>query len=430
MPLVLEMRFVSYYAGQRRRPIGLSDTGGTVLSVQQFRSVRTLILALLCLFTTLFSTPKTSFCAEPILQSLKATKATSALPVTVVSKWRITKVIRILKGKECEALPDGEIGLEYGLNSVAISNYTNGKDEYVVESFAMRFPSGAYGFFTFLQSRRDKGQRLFWAGHQLIRVRRENSSTSISSDFFEGLKKAFEGHNSIPPPLTTHLPKKNRIAGEEVYLIGSKALASHPRFGLLKDGVNFEGGTEAVSAEYHQSEKSLGLLLLEFHTPQLATDGYAKLDALKSTLSEPSFSQTVIKRVGNYVVVATPVKDAKTAESTLGEIKYTAVVHWEGKTYSAIPLEYRPPDTAALEEASETALVLLRTFYWIGSMLALAAIFGVCTGSGFFYWRRYQRKKAGSDDLFSDAGGTIRLNLDGKSEKFRKVKKEATELNL
>lgn len=329
----------------------------------------------------------------------------------------MNKAVRVLKGKECETLPAGEIGLEYGLDSVALANYVYGKDSYLVEIFTMRFPSGAYGFFTFLQSKADKCQRQFWAGHQLIRVQCEQGTSSISTEFIESLTKEFEGHDSALPPLTQHLPKSGKRAEGEVYLVGPKALANHPRFGFLKDSVNFEGGTEAVTAEYEQAETPLGLLLLEFHTPQLATDGYTKLAVFKASLSEPALSQIAIKRIGNYVAIATPVKEVKTADLILGEIKYTAVVHWEGKTYSAIPLEYRPPDAAALEEASETALVLLRTFYWIGLMLALAAIFGVCAGSGFFYWRRYQRRKAGFDNLFSDAGGTIRLNLDDESEK-------------
>jgi hypothetical protein len=345
------------------------------------------------------------------------TEALPPLPTTVANKWKMSKPVRILKGKECETLTDGEIGLEYGLNSATLANYTNGKDEYLVEIFAMKFPSGAYGFFTFLQSKADKGQRHFWSGHRLIRIRFKRGTPSISTEFFENLTKEFEGRDSVLPPLTQHLPKLSKMAEREIYLVGPKALASHPHFGFLKDIVNFEGGTEAIMSEYGQAETPLGILLLEFHTPQLATDGYTKLDVFKASLSEPALSQIIIKRIGNYVAIATPVKDAKTADSILGEIKYTAVVHWEGKTYNAIPLEYRPPDAAALEEASETALVLLRTFYWIGLMMALAAIFGVCAGSGFFYWRRYQRRKAGFDNLFSDAGGTIRLNLDNESEK-------------
>jgi len=55
---------------------------------------------------------------------------------------------------------------------------------------------------------------------------------------------------------------------------------------------------------------------------------------------------------------------------------------------------------------------LIRTFYWIGVMLTSAIVLGVVAGGLFFYWKRYRRRKLGLDDLFSDAGGTVRLNLD------------------
>ncbi len=389
------------------------------MSVQKFQGVRRLLFVALCVSAPLLQAfaPVASFCAEPTTQQGSATETTTQLPPIVANKWKATGGIRSLTGKDCESLPDGEIGLEYGLNKVTISKYTDGKDHYLVERFELRFPSSAYGFFTFLQSRGTKNQRQFWSGRQLIRIRRERGSAPVSAGFFEGISKAFENSSTALPPLSSHLPKTNRVAEGELYIVGPKALANHPHFGFLKEAVKFEGGTEAVVAEYHQPEMTFGLLLLEFHTPQLATDGIAKLESLKAALAEPARAQTIIKRIGNYVAIANPVKDAKTADTVLGEIKYTAVVHWEGKTYSAIPLEYRPPDAAALEEASETALILLRTFYWIGLMIALAAVFGVFAGSSFFYWRRYQRRKAGLDDLFSDGGGTIRLNLEDEPEK-------------
>jgi hypothetical protein len=390
------------------------------LTVQQFRKVRIFILAALFVSAYLIISQIASFCAEAASQKPAITETPSRLPTIVANKWKVSPGIRTLKDTEYEALPDGDIGLEYGLNSIMTANYTDGKDNYIVEIFSMHFPSSAYGFFTFLQSKAAKGHYQFWVGKQLIRVRCERNSSPISTEFLRGMTEYFEGPDSILPPLIKHLPEMNKIAKGEVYLVGPKALAKHLHFSFLKDVINFESGTEAITAEYQQIDNPLRLLILEFHTPQLATDGYAKINELKTTLSEPALSQTIVKRIGNYVAVATSVKDVKIAESIFGEIKYTAVVHWEGKTYRSIPLEYRPPDAAALEEASETALVLLRTFYWIGFMLALAAIFGLCAGSGFFYWRRYQRQKAGFEDLFSDAGGTIQLHLVDNSEQEKR----------
>jgi hypothetical protein len=45
-------------------------------------------------------------------------------------------------------------------------------------------------------------------------------------------------------------------------------------------------------------------------------------------------------------------------------------------------------------------------------MLLSAILIGIIAGGSLFYWNRYRRRKLGLDDLFSDAGGTVRLNLD------------------
>ena len=341
---------------------------------------------------------------------LGAEPAPEGLPETVAPRWKAVGKVRVLTGAECLRVPDGEIALEYGLEAIASRNYADGKEHYLVELFELRFPSGAYGFTSFLQN--VGKQRAFQSGRRVIRVQRLPNSAPLLPEFFEALVKSFPESKDVPIPLPSHLPQTGKTARSETYFTGPKVLASHRQFNFLKGAVSFDGGTEAVTAEYQLSQAEVNVLLLEFHTPQLAHDGFAKLEAAQAKLPEAEKNQLVFKRIGNYVAVANPVKDKQATEALLGEIKYTAVVHWQGTKFSDIPLEYRPPDPAALEEASETATILLRTFYWIGLMLALAAGFGIITGSSFFYWRRYQRRKAGLDELFSDAGGTIRLNLE------------------
>ncbi|MEP7269891.1 MAG: hypothetical protein ABI882_00210, partial [Acidobacteriota bacterium] len=80
--------------------------------------------------------------------------------------------------------------------------------------------------------------------------------------------------------------------------------------------------------------------------------------------------------------------------------------------FTSIPFQYRPPDPAAIEEMRDTATVLLRTFYGIGLMIVASIILGVFAGWTVFYWRKQKRRRLGKDDYFSDAGDTIRLNLD------------------
>ena len=154
------------------------------------------------------------------------------------------------------------------------------------------------------------------------------------------------------------------------------------------------------------------LAIIEFHTPQSATVGHnAAVNALNA-LSDEARSKRIVKRTGNYVVVADGVADITAAQSIVDKVKYTVQIHWEGRKFTSIPIDFRPPDPAALQEAAETATVLLRTFYGIGILLLGTIIVGVFSGWVIFYWRRYKRRRLGLANVFSDAGGTLRLNLD------------------
>jgi hypothetical protein len=156
----------------------------------------------------------------------------------------------------------------------------------------------------------------------------------------------------------------------------------------------------------------MNLLIIDCYTPQLAADNYARLKKYIESLSAEEKSRRMIKRPGNYVVQAVNVRDRKTAQAIVDQIKYAPRVYWEGDRFNSIPYEFRPPDPLALEEARRTGAFLLTTFYIIGLMITGSVLLGVIAGGSFFYWRRYRRRQLGFENAFSDAGGTIRLNLD------------------
>jgi len=156
----------------------------------------------------------------------------------------------------------------------------------------------------------------------------------------------------------------------------------------------------------------MSLVIFEYHTPQLATDGYGKIQNYFESLSLQEKNLRLLRRIGNYIVFATNVQDRQSAEGIFSKIKYSPQISWEGKKITDLPIQLRPADPLAFEEASQTAQVIIRTFYWIGVMIFGAILIGFITGSLFFYWNRYRRRKLGTDNVFSDAGGTVRLNLD------------------
>lgn len=334
------------------------------------------------------------------------------LPVRVGEQWRAVGRVRTLDAAQSTVLPDADVYLEYGLQRLFHRVYTNGKTKATVEVLELEFISGAYGSFTFNRQYLQPNQHLFHEGRYLVRISIEPPSSSLDQTLVEAIKPNLVGEAGQFPFLPSHLPEQDRIANSEKYIVGPKALANLENFRYLKDLVNFEGGTEIAAANYRNGNGRMNLIIIEFHTPQSASDGHTKLQDRFNALPQPEKDKRILKRTGNYVVEAANIYDLAAAQNLVGQIKYEAKVYWAGRKLSDIPLEFRPLDPVALEEMKRTTEVLLRSFYWIGAMLLSAILLGIAAGGALFYWNRYRRRKLGLDDLFSDAGGTLRLNLD------------------
>lgn len=340
-----------------------------------------------------------------------------SLPDKLPDNWRANGATQNLSADQCLVLPDGEVFREYGLETLITRHYSNGPKKILVEIHRMKFPSGAFGLFTFYRYSHKDDRQSFHVGRYLISISGKNAQPDSLNSTIEFLRKELSQQTSSNDedrlsPLPSHLPELNKKSDSEIYLIGPTAISRIQEFADLKDVINFDGGTEAVAADYHHSSGVMNLLIIEFHTPQLATEGFARFQNHFSQIAEEKKTRIRHKRIGNYVVWAVNVADSSLADQVISQIKYNPSVSWEGKRLSDIPLAFRPPDPVAIEEASQTALMLIRTFYWVGLMLLGAIFFGVITGGSVFYWKRYQRRKQGIDDVFSDAGGSLRLNLD------------------
>jgi len=353
----------------------------------------------------------------------------SLLPEKLPDNWRAIGPPQILTADQFLILPDGEVYTEYGLESLIARHYASGDAKISVEIFQMRFASGAYGLFTFNRGKSNGARQEFHVGRYFIRISGDDHSAFTSKTLTDFIKAGLTSDGELPT-LPSHLPNQNKISDSEKYLTGPKALSKSQYFSDLTDIVNFDGGTEIATADYQIKGSSMGLMIVEYHTPQLTTDGYTKFQSFFEKLSDQEKKLKYLKRVGNYIVLAANVIDAADAENLIGQIKYNPSVSWEGKKISDIPLAFRPPDPVALEEASETAVMLLRTFYWVGIMLSCGILLGAITGGTIFYYKRYRRRKLGLEDIFSDAGGTVRLNLDdyllqSADSSLSKVKKDA-----
>ena len=326
--------------------------------------------------------------------------------------WRAVSPIRNLDANQISALPDADIYSEYGLQRISKRVYAKGKVKATVEIFEMGVISGAYGLFTFQRGHLQPNTHEFYVGRYLVRISNAPPSAVPDQSLVEAIKPNLIGEAGQFPFLPSHLPEQDKIVGSEKYIVGPTALSNLNNFGVLKSVINFDGGVEVVTADYRNGNEQMSLIIIEYHTPQSASDGYARIQSYFHTLPQQEKDRRILKRIGNYIVEAVNVQDLTSAQNIVGQIKYEAKVYWTGRNMSDIPPEFRPPDPVAIEEAIRTTQVLLRSFYWIGAMLLSAMLLGIVAGGSVFYWNRYRRRKLGLDDMFSDAGGTIRLNLD------------------
>jgi hypothetical protein len=342
----------------------------------------------------------------------QADVASSVLPDNPGGDWRAVNRTRILKSDEWGILPDAPIYTEYGLQRLYSRIYSKGDAKATVEIFETRYPSQAYGLFTFNRGSLSPNRREFYVDNFLVSIDSVLNDQQLDSSLSETLKKNLPSQSGNLPVLPSHLPEQHRIAGSEKYLVGPAALANLKGFSKLKDFIKFDGGAEIVVADYKIGDDPMSLMIIEYHTPQLASDGHRNSTKYLDSLSQDEKGSQILKRVGNYLVHAINVKDTTEAENLIGQIKYEYKIYWEGNKLSDVPLEFRPPDPVAVEEANTTLLIMIRSFFWVGALMTGSILLGLVAGCSFFYYRRYRRRKLGLDDLFSDAGGSIRLNLE------------------
>ena len=212
------------------------------------------------------------------------------------------------------------------------------------------------------------------------------------------------------PVLVKHLPNWQSTFTRASYAISFEGLKNIVLSQPIINELSFEGGTEAVTANYGQSQ----LVIVEFTTPQFAGDNdrriVAKVQELKS-LGQPVPS--AYRRVGNYSVFVFNAPDERAANQLIDQVKYEQVVQWLG-------------DDPHLAERLERLWGEAVGGVFIAVVKSSGVLFVICLGIGavigtLLFRHRRARKAA----FYSDAGGTVRLNLDeltGTSDPRRLLK--------
>ena len=199
------------------------------------------------------------------------------------------------------------------------------------------------------------------------------------------------------PILIKHLPNWEAVQKQAKYVVTlddlKRALPNQP----VIDSVSFEGGTEAVIANYGQAQ----MAIVEFSTPQFSVDDdqliTAKIQELK-TQSKPA--PTAYRRVGNYSVFVFNGTDEASANQLIDQVQYQKTVQWLGED----PHLYLKLQRYFTQTSASVLVAVLKS-----SGLSLIACLAI---GGLFGFLLFRQRRAQSAATYSDAGGSVRLNLD------------------
>ena len=224
---------------------------------------------------------------------------------------------------------------------------------------------------------------------------RQADLNELANEWAESLDK---GEGDVPP-LIKHLPNPEQAQKNAVYLNSFADLQRLPFQHAVFDAVQSGGNADAVLATYSPSK----LVIVEFNTPQLATENDKRIIARIQELwklGQPA--PTAYRRVGNYSVFVFDAPDEQTAKQLIDQVKYEQVVQWLGENPNILK-------EAQKRYVNTTLGVLVTVLKASGYALITCLGMGGLIGGLLFSYRRSQQKAA---TAYSDAGGMLRLNLD------------------
>jgi hypothetical protein len=329
---------------------------------------------------------------------------------------------------------------EYRVSAAASRQYGGSR----VAVFQSRSDLAAFGLFTFSsggakQTQDDLGSggavvdgvAMFWKDKYFVRVASSEAGRArpaAAIALARAIARAIvpRSETFARPVLMDSLPASQMIAGSERYFLGPESLGAHVERG--REMFKFPGDAEAVLAEYKQTTPTdalnqppatgtisnktgdagtpgkleaaspLKLIIVEYHTPQFATDALAGLNDFVEALPEEERKGVVFRREGNYVIEAINVRDRDLAQGLIGSITYPYTVKWLRN-----PL-WPTNDPFRMEK---TAQMLVSTFGLLGLILLTVLTVGSAFGATIFLKRRKRQQ-----EIFSDAGGMLRLEID------------------
>jgi len=199
------------------------------------------------------------------------------------------------------------------------------------------------------------------------------------------------------PVLIKHLPNWETAGKNARYVVTLDELKRNVANQPVLDSVSFEGGTEAVAANYGQVQ----LVIVEFSTPHFSVENDQRIAAkIQELKSQTQPVPTAYRRVGNYSVFVFNGTDETSANQLIDQVRYEKVVQWLGDD----PHLYEKLQRYFVETSAGVLVAVIKS-----SGLALLACLAIGGLVGFLLFRQ---RRAQAAAVYSDAGGSVRLNLD------------------
>ena len=241
----------------------------------------------------------------------------------------------------------------------------------------------------------------FYKGRAYVTVQAVDKSVNAEAviSFAKAFAAALDAGGGEMPVLVKHLPNWQNVR-LPLYAVNVETLKHQFGENSVFSAVSFAAGAEAVSADYGNQH----LVLIEFNTPQAATEQNEKITArIQELRSQGQPAPTGYRRVGNYAVFVFDSPNEQAANQLIDQVKYEQLVQWLGEN----PFSYE----RATREFTETTLgVFVSVVKASGlALITCLAVGGFCGALLFSLRRSQQRNK----DAYVDSDAMLRLNLDG-----------------
>ena len=243
-------------------------------------------------------------------------------------------------------------------------------------------------------------QIVFFKGLEFVRVTRLSKANNAAIDAFaKSFSEMIDKGDADIPALVKHLPDAEQSLKSALFL---------PRFASIQrllpnqtvlSSIETQGDADAAYVQTASGK----VLIVEYHTPQLAKDNDERIIAKIHELWKLGQPAPIgYRRVGNYSVFVFDAPDEATAKQLIDQVKYEQVVQWLGDN----PNILKEAERRYVETTLGVFIAVLKA-----SGFALVACLGLGGLIGALLFSR-RRARQTALEAYSDAGGMLRLNLD------------------